>query len=158
MNEKEFAKKVTRMFDKKSVLRNINDIVSDGYILYRGELVKDIFYRLRLEATDQMEMDISKPENLFADTENFTEVDMTLKYTVLSLGNEVDVYAIGLKEDAHPPYIAFPKKYRPLFIEGFTIKTKYNDEELLKYKVLVVTEFGEVIAMPMNLNEEYIYR
>lgn len=160
MNEKEFAKAITRMFDKKSVLRNVEDVVSDGFILYKGELNQDIFYRLRLEASDQIEMNISTPQTMFDDvhTEKFIEVDMNLKYTVISVGNDIDVYSIGLKEDLNPPYIAFPKKYRALFSNGFKLKVEYKEEPLLKSKVYVLTDFGEVIAMPINLNEEQIYR
>jgi len=158
MDEKKFAKLVTKLFNKKSPLRKVENILTDGFMLYRGELDKDVFYRLRLEVIDQLEMDLEKPESLFADVEDFPTVDMRLVYSLPNRAEEIDVWELGDRE-GRKPYIAFNKKYRPLFAQGFETKMKYiDDESLSTSKVYLKTPFGEVIVMPMKLESESIYR
>jgi hypothetical protein len=158
MDEKQFVKAITRMFNKKGVISVVGDIVMDGFILYKGDLSKDVFYRLRLEANQQTEMDVNTPQTLFDKSVDFINVDLFLKYTLDQVGNGVDVWTVGEDPSAHSPYIAFDKKFRQLFQNGWAIKLDYKDENLLSGMAHLKTEFGEIMVMPFKLDEERILR
>lgn len=161
MDEKKFTKMITRMFDKQSILKDLDTVVTDGFLLYRGELKNDIFYRLRLEATGQTELLPQSIESIFGGMEDYEEVDLNLLYTVPGYPKETDVYAVGIKDPK--PYIGFSIKYRKLFteLEDAVYKTKFievknMDKPTLLYSVHIECQFGEIIAMPKRLDEQYI--
>lgn len=162
MDERKFVKSITRMFDKKSVLRNVDEYVTDGYIMYKGDLVQDIFYRLRLEAIDQTQMELGTPQDYFEAAKEYTQIDIALLYTVISgSGEEFDVFEVG--NETKKPHIALRKKYRKLFSSmNSTYKTNYEpytpEFPLLKSPVYILTEFGQMIIQPASLPDEKIFR
>lgn len=164
MDEKKFARLITKLFDKKTPIKKIENIITDGYILYRGELELDVFYRLRLEATGQLELDLEKSDSLFAGVENAPETELHLLYN-LPWGDKRDVYAVGSSDNGRRPYISFNQKYRPLFEQGWELRMNQNfiDSEgnwmnAITNAVYLKTEFGDIIVMPMRLDDEFIYR
>lgn len=40
-DQKKFARAITKMFDKNQILKDVHHVVTDGYLLYRGELKDD---------------------------------------------------------------------------------------------------------------------
>lgn len=158
MKEKDFAKMVTRMIDKKNVLRNVEDYVTDGNLIYKGDLNKDIFYRLRLEASNQLEMDLSAPQNIFNGVESFKSVHFKLLYTLDRGPLEADVFRIEFVDDSYSPFISFNRKYRRLFDSNFEIFAPKTGEEISKEKVHLMTDFGELIVMPLNITSEELYK
>lgn len=160
MDKKQFTRMLTRMFSRSNMLRNISNAVSDGFIIYRGELRDDIFYRLRLEANGQQEMFEKDTNPFFDEAAASTDVDLKLVYT---LPNSVDVFEVG--NEIKKPYIAFSSRFRRLFqgLDQATYRMKYTSEaELetpsLQSPVLIMHEHGDVIVMPMILGIEEIYR
>lgn len=158
MKEKDFARLITKMFDKKNVLRNVEEYVTDGNLIYKGDLNKDIFYRLRLEASTQLEMELSTPQNLFNNVENFKSVHFKLLYSLSREPIEADVFKIEFADDSYSPYVSFNRKYRRLFDSNFELFGARTGEEIYKEKVHLMTDFGELIVMPLNIESEELYR
>lgn len=158
MKEKDFARLITKMFDKKNVLRNVEEYVTDGNLIYKGDLNKDIFYRLRLEASTQLEMELSKPQNLFNNVENFKSVHFKLLYSLSRGPIEADVFKIEFADDSYSPYVSFNRKYRRLFDSNFELFGARTGEEIYKEKVHLMTDFGELIVMPLNIDNEELYK
>lgn len=156
MEDKKFVRMITKMFDKDSQIKDTEEIVSDGYILYKGEFKKDIFYRLRLESNGQMELIPEKISDLFETTKDYVEVDLKLKYT-LPFTN-IDVFEVG--NETTKPYMGFHKRFRSIFeLGGATIyKTKYTNVQAIKSSLLIESEFGQILLMPMSLSDEHILR
>lgn len=158
MKEKDFARLITKMFDKKNVLRNVEEYVTDGNLIYKGDLNKDIFYRLRLEASTQLEMELSTPQNLFNNVENFKSVHFKLLYSLDRGPIEADVFKLEFANDDYSPYVSFNRKYRRLFDSNFEIFAARTGEEIYKEKIHLMTDFGELIVMPLNIDNEELYK
>ena len=93
---KQFVRTITRMFNKKAMILNQRDIVSDGVLLYKGDYKDDIFYRLRLEADDQRGLfpDESSFEEKFKKEINGISVSFRYVYTYKKLQTECDVFEV----------------------------------------------------------------
>jgi hypothetical protein len=150
------------MFEKKRVLSHVREVVTDGILLYRGELRDDIFYRLRLETEGQMKLVEEKVDLLMEPVKTYDTVEFELQYTLNGI-TEIDVYAVG--NELKRPYVAIDKKYRKLFtmLELATYKIKYIPQMELTTGVLlssiyIQSQYGEIIIMPINLDRERIFR
>lgn len=168
-DEKQFAKVITKMFRKQSILRERTDVVTDGMILYKGYLRDDIFYRLRLESSGQQKLLQDNIDEIFGDAYEAEEVDVQLLYTLPKevIGDEIDVYIVGNAPTNlcfSLPYMAFNKKYRKLFVDlpNAEYLTKYTPPSELSSATLqegmrILCEYGEVIVMPIHLAFEQLY-
>ncbi len=158
--EKKFAKAITKTFNKKSVLRNTKGIVADGFVLYRGDLWKDIFYRLRLEMDGQMELMKEVLEGVFTKSEAFEFVELDLLYT---LPEGTDVYEVERENTPKKEYIAFDEKYRSLLRSlsfEYSLNAANPNKEMLYTLVSGVqieTPFGEVFVMPKKIELDKLY-
>ena len=132
--------------------------VHNGYVLYKGDLAKDIFYALRKYNLPYIGDGITptgKTEKVLKDAKK-DKVSLTYLYSRHDGITPSDVYEI-VREGFSEKYIQFNKKWGKAILDHSILPEYYIDINSFKHfgtsGLYQRNEYGELTFMPMTLDE-----